>query len=26
VALCDVWLARDGERVVNGTAACSQPT
>ena len=26
VALCDVWLARDGERVVTGTAACSEPT
>ena len=26
VALCDVWLARDGERVVTGTAVCSEPT
>jgi len=25
VARCDVWLARDGERVVTGTAACSAP-
>ena len=25
VAWCDVWLARDGERVVTGTAACSEP-
>jgi acyl dehydratase len=25
VARCDVWLARDGERVVTGTAGCSGP-
>jgi acyl dehydratase len=26
VAMCDVWLDRDGEWVVKGTAACSEPT
>ena len=25
VARCDVWLARDGERVVTGTAECTAP-
>jgi acyl dehydratase len=25
LALCDVWLARDAERVVTGTAVCSEP-
>lgn len=25
VARCDVWLARDGERVVTGTAECAAP-